>query len=160
MIPHGIPDGPHASPRDGKARLGLDPDRPLILTFGLLGPGKGIKTVLRAMPTVAAAHPDAEYLVLGATHPNLVREQGESYREELVALAAELGVGPNVRFEGRYVEFDELLAYLDAADLYVTPYPNRRPDHLGHALVRARARARRDLDAVLARRGVVGGRAR
>jgi glycosyltransferase involved in cell wall biosynthesis len=123
LIPHGVPDRAHVAPESMKGRFGWE-GRPVILTFGLLAPGKGIDTVIRAMPAVIATHPKALYVVLGATHPNLVREQGESLRGELAVLAAELGVADNVLFLNRFVEQEELLDYLQATDIYVTPYLN------------------------------------
>ncbi|HEY0624371.1 glycosyltransferase family 4 protein [Sphingomonas sp.] len=123
MIPHGVPDRPFADPAAFKPRFGWE-GRQVILTFGLLAPNKGIETVIAAMPVVVARHPDALYVVLGATHPNLAEREGESYRERLQALAAELGVERNVAFIDGFVEQEELLDYLQAADLYVTPYLN------------------------------------
>lgn len=123
VIPHGVPDRPYMDPTQIKPAFGWEGHR-IILTFGLLAPDKGIDHMIRAMPAIVQAHPDALYVVLGATHPNLVREQGESLREGLAALAQELGVGDHVRFIDRYVEQEELLDYLQAADIYVTPYVN------------------------------------
>lgn len=122
-IPHGVPDRPLADPAEFKARFGWD-GRKTILTFGLLAPGKGIETMIAAMPRVVADHPDALYIVLGATHPNLVAHEGEAYRERLIAQAAELGVAENVEFIDRFVEQEDLLDYLQAADIYATPYHN------------------------------------
>ncbi len=123
MIPHGVPDRPLADPAAFKARFGWE-GREVILTFGLLAPSKGIETVIAAMPAIAAQHPDALYVVLGTTHPNLAEREGEIYRDRLHALAVELGVERNVAFIDRFVEQEELLDYLQAADIYVTPYPN------------------------------------
>ena len=123
MIPHGVHDRPFVQPESMKARFGWS-GRPVILTFGLLAPNKGIETMIEAMPTVAASHPDALYVVLGATHPHLVAHEGEAYRDRLKAQAASLGVADNVCFLDGFVEQDELLDYLQAADLYVTPYSN------------------------------------
>ena len=123
MIPHGVPDRPFADPAEFKQRFGWE-GRRVILTFGLLAPSKGIETVIAAMPAVAAQHPDALYVVLGATHPNLVEREGEAYRERLHALAGELGVEKNVAFVDGFVAQEALLDHLQAADLYVTPYPN------------------------------------
>ncbi|MEP9403846.1 glycosyltransferase family 4 protein [Sphingomonas silueang] len=122
-IPHGVPDRPFVAPAGMKARFGWE-DREVILTFGLLAPNKGIETMIEAMPAVAAAHPNALYVVLGATHPHLVAHEGEAYRDRLKAQAASLGVADNVCFLDGFVEQDELLDYLQAADLYVTPYSN------------------------------------
>lgn len=121
VVPHGAPDRPLVDTAAMKARLGLGAG-PLVLTFGLLSPGKGIETAIRALPAVVAQQPDLLYLVLGATHPALVRDQGEAYRERLKGLAAELGVRSHVRFVDRFVADDELLDHLQAADIYLTPY--------------------------------------
>jgi glycosyltransferase involved in cell wall biosynthesis len=121
VVPHGAPDRPRAGGAVLKPRFGFDSHRVLI-TFGLLSPNKGIETMIRAMPAIVARHPDALYVVLGATHPHLVAQEGEAYRETLVALADELGVGGQVRFVDGFLEQEELLDYLQAADVYVTPY--------------------------------------
>lgn len=121
VIHHGIPETATESPAAARARLGIDA-RWMLLTFGLLAPNKGIEHVITALPAILADHPDALYVVLGATHPNLLRSEGEAYRSRLAALAAELGVQDRVLFLGRYVDLPELLAFLAAADLYVTPY--------------------------------------
>jgi len=123
MIPHGVPDRPFADPEDFKPRFGWQ-GREVILTFGLLAPSKGIETMIEAMPAIAEARPDSLYVILGATHPNLVAHEGEAYRERLKALADELGVAEHVAFVDGFVEQDELLDYLQAADVYATPYPN------------------------------------
>ncbi|MBY9063898.1 glycosyltransferase family 4 protein [Sphingomonas yunnanensis] len=122
-IPHGVPDRSFAEPDAFKARFGWDGKR-VILTFGLLAPGKGIETIVEAMPAVVEKNPDAMYIVLGATHPNLVAHEGEKYRDSLKARAAELGVGDNVAFIDAFVDHDDLIDYLQAADIYATPYLN------------------------------------
>lgn len=122
-IPHGVPDRPLADPATFKARFGWD-GHDVILTFGLLAPGKGIETVIEALPSVVAEHPDAMYVVLGATHPNLVAHEGEKYRDSLKALARAKGVAGNLAFIDAFVEQGDLIDYLQAADLYVTPYLN------------------------------------
>lgn len=124
MIPHGVPDRAFAAPDGFKADFGWQ-GRQVILTFGLLAPSKGIETMIRAMPDIARQHPDALYVVLGATHPNLVAHEGEAYRDRLHALAAELGVERNVQFVNTFAEQDALLDYLQAADIYATPYPGK-----------------------------------
>jgi len=106
-----------------KARFGFAGHR-VLLTFGLLSPNKGIDTMIRAMPAIVARHPDALYVVLGATHPHLVAHEGEAYREGLMALAEELGVGHKVRFIDGFVEKEELIDHIAATDIYVTPYLN------------------------------------
>ncbi len=123
VIPHGIPDAPFAEPDGAKADLGFS-GRDVILTFGLLSPNKGIEVMIDAMPTVLRTHPDAVYVVLGATHPNLVREQGEAYRESLVMRAHERGVAPHVVFLDRFVDQPTLLRFISMCDVYATPYLN------------------------------------
>jgi glycosyltransferase involved in cell wall biosynthesis len=97
----------------------------MLLTFGLLAPNKGVEHVIAALPAILAEHPDALYVVLGATHPHLVRREGEAYRERLAGLAAKLGVQERVLFLDRYVDLPELLEFIAAADVYVTPYLNQ-----------------------------------
>ena len=123
VIAHGAPDRPFGRQDEFKARLGLT-GRAVLMTFGLLGPGKGIETMIAALPGIVAQHPQVLYRIVGATHPNLVAAQGEAYRERLAALAAKLGVEGNVVFDNRFVDADELLDQLEACDIYVTPYPN------------------------------------
>jgi glycosyltransferase involved in cell wall biosynthesis len=124
VVPHGVPSLPLVEPDTIKPALGLAPG-PVILSFGLLGPGKGYETVIEAMPSVIEADPTARYVVLGATHPELLRREGEAYRGRLIRLAAALGVSQSVRFVDRYVTRTELGSWLEAADIFVTPYPNR-----------------------------------
>ncbi|MFO0958031.1 MAG: glycosyltransferase family 4 protein [Isosphaeraceae bacterium] len=123
IIPHGIPDMPFVDPSFYKDQFGVE-GKNVVLTFGLLSPNKGIEHMLRALPAILEEFPNLVYLVLGATHPNLVREQGESYRLGLERLARDLGVDKNVIFYNRFVELDELIDFIGAADLYVTPYLN------------------------------------
>jgi len=123
VVPHGAPDQPLIDTVAAKARFGFE-GREVLFTFGLLSPNKGIETAIRAMPAIVKVHPKALYVVLGATHPHLVAQQGEAYRESLQALVDELGVRDNVRFIDAYTDNPELLDYLRAADLYVTPYLN------------------------------------
>ena len=123
VIAHGAPDRPFGRQEQFKARLGLV-GRPVLMTFGLLGPGKGIETMIAALPAIVSRHADVVYRIVGATHPKLVSAQGEAYRERLTALAAELGVADNVVFDNRFLDTDELLDQLEASDIYVTPYPN------------------------------------
>jgi glycosyltransferase involved in cell wall biosynthesis len=123
MIPHGVPDRPLVEPDAMKARFGWQA-RKVVLTFGLLAPGKGIETLIEALPAIVAAEPRALYVLVGATHPNLVAHEGEAYRDRLKALAVELGVEGNIAFVDRFVEQEELLDHLQAADIYVTPYTN------------------------------------
>jgi glycosyltransferase involved in cell wall biosynthesis len=123
MIPHGVPDRAFADPDTFKSRFGWA-GRRVILTFGLLAPGKGIETIIEAMPAVVEKNPNAFYVVLGATHPNLVAHEGEAYRDRLKAQAAALGVGANVAFIDAFVDHEDLIDYLQAADIYATPYLN------------------------------------
>ena len=123
MIPHGVPDRHLVDPDTLKDRFGWA-GREVVLTFGLLAPNKGIETIIEALPAVKANHPGLLYVVLGATHPNLVAHEGERYRDSLKALAADLDVGENVAFIDAFVEHDELIEYLQASDIYATPYLN------------------------------------
>jgi glycosyltransferase involved in cell wall biosynthesis len=123
VIPHGIPDRPFAPTAPMKARLGFA-GCDVILTFGLLSPGKGIETMIAALPAIVAHCPNVLYVVLGATHPNTLANQGESYRERLMAQAQCLGVADHIRWIDAFVETDALLDYLEAADIYATPYRN------------------------------------
>jgi glycosyltransferase involved in cell wall biosynthesis len=123
VISHGIPDFPFVAPDTAKARLGFS-GRSVILTFGLLSPSKGIEVMIDAMPSILKRRPDAVYVVLGATHPNLVRDQGEAYRESLTARVRELGVENDVVFLDRFVDQATLLEFISMCDVYVTPYLN------------------------------------
>ncbi|MEO7223139.1 MAG: glycosyltransferase family 4 protein [Devosia sp.] len=123
VIPHGIPDFDFVEPDAAKERLGFA-GRTVILTFGLLSPNKGIEFVIDAMPAVLATRPNAVYVVLGATHPNLVRDQGEAYRESLVARAEALGIADRVVFLDQFVDRPTLLEHISMCDVYVTPYLN------------------------------------
>ena len=123
VIPHGVPELPFVDPVTVKPALGLE-GRKVILSFGLLGPGKGYELALAALPDVVAAHPSVLYVVVGATHPDLLRSQGEAYREGLVGTVARLGLEDHVQFVDRYVGRAELRKWLEAADVFVTPYPN------------------------------------
>lgn len=120
IIPHGIPNVPFAG---SKNRLGVE-GRPLILTFGLLSPDKGIEYVIDALPTILSHYPDAVYIVLGATHPHIIERHGETYRLSLEERAKRLGVDGNVIFHNRFVSLAEVCEFLAAADIYITPYLN------------------------------------
>ncbi|WP_404480255.1 glycosyltransferase family 4 protein [Novosphingobium sp. BL-52-GroH] len=122
VIDHGAPDRPFGRQEEFKARLGLA-GRKVLMTFGLLGPGKGLEHAIRALPAIVARHPDALYRIVGATHPNLVAREGEAYREKLASLAQELGVSRHVAWDNRFLETPELLDQLEACDIYLTPYP-------------------------------------
>ncbi len=121
VIPHGIPDIPFIDPNFYKDQIGVE-GKCVILTFGLLSANKGIEYVIQALPTVLEKHPNVKYILLGATHPNVLREEGETYRESLVELANKLGVSDNVIFHNRFVSLDKLIEYISTADIYVTPY--------------------------------------
>lgn len=121
VIPHGIPDFAFVEPDDAKNKLGFA-DRSVILTFGLLSHNKGIEFMIDAMPSILSACPNAVYVVLGATHPNLVRDEGESYRDSLMARARDIGVSDHVEFFDRFVDHDTLLDFIAMCDIYVTPY--------------------------------------
>jgi len=123
VIPHGIPDFPYVEPDLAKVKLGFTA-KPVILTFGLLSPNKGIEVVIDAMPLILKNRPDAVYVVLGATHPNLVRQEGEAYRESLMMRARELGVNGSVVFLDQFVDQPTLLDFISMCDVYVTPYCN------------------------------------
>jgi len=123
VIPHGIPDMPPKAPPGIKERLGLE-GRTVLLTLGLLGPGKGIEHAIRAMPAIVARHPGVVYLILGATHPHLLAREGETYRTSLEHLARDLGVGRHVLFHNRFVSHGELQEFIMASDVYLTPYLN------------------------------------
>ncbi len=123
LIPHGIPDIPFVDPNYYKDQFGVE-GRVVLLTFGLLSPNKGIENVLNALPPILAEFPDVVYIVLGATHPNELRERGEAYRLSLEILAKKNKVERNVIFYNRFVELEELKEFIGAADLYITPYLN------------------------------------
>lgn len=123
VIPHGIPDVPFAGSAEFKEQFGVR-GKTVLLTFGLLSPGKGIEFAIRAMPGIIRRHPDAMYLILGATHPHLIAREGEKYRTSLEHLADDLGVGEHVIFFNRLVSNEDLVQFIGAADIYLTPYLN------------------------------------
>jgi len=123
VIEHGAPDRPFGRQAEFKARFGLS-DRKVLMTFGLLGPGKGLERAIEALPEIVARHPDTIYRIVGATHPNLVAQEGERYREGLMALAEKLGVADHIVWDNRFLDTEELLNQLEACDIYLTPYPN------------------------------------
>jgi glycosyltransferase involved in cell wall biosynthesis len=120
LIPHGIPDVPFTDPVFYKDKFGLE-GKTVILTFGLLSSGKGIEHVIQALPEITKSHPDVVFVVLGATHPNVKKQEGEAYRLSLQRLAADLGVEQHVAFYNRFVELDELQEFMGAADIFITP---------------------------------------
>ena len=123
LIPHGIPDVGFVDPTDFKDQFGVE-GKVVLLTFGLLSPNKGIEYVLNALPHILAEFPDVVYIVLGATHPNELREHGEAYRLSLEILAKKNKLEKNVIFYNRFVELENLKEFIGAADFYITPYLN------------------------------------
>ena len=123
IIPHGIPDFPFRETHHAKAKFGFA-GKTVILTFGLLSPNKGIEIMLDAMPGIIKSCPNAVYVILGATHPNLVRQQGEAYRDSLTARVRELGIEDHVVFFNQFVDQATLLDFISMCDVYVTPYLN------------------------------------
>ena len=121
IIPHGVPDFQFMDPNYYKDRFGAE-GKSVLLTFGLLSPNKGIENVIRALPVILTKHPNVVYIVSGVTHPHIRRHEGERYREELLALAEQLGVSSNLILVNRFVSAEELVEHVGAADIYITPY--------------------------------------
>ena len=121
VIPHGVPDFQFMDPNYFKDRFGAE-GKSVLLTFGLLSPNKGIENVIAALPAILARHPNVVYIVSGVTHPHIRRRDGERYREQLLALAEELGVSSNLILVNRFVSAEELVEHVGAADIYITPY--------------------------------------
>jgi glycosyltransferase involved in cell wall biosynthesis len=121
MVPHGVPDLPFLDPNFFKDRFGVE-GKAVLLTFGLLSPNKGIENVIQALPEILSRHKNVVYIVAGATHPHILRREGDKYREYLQNLAKEMGVESQVFFHNRFVSPDEMLAFIGAADIYITPY--------------------------------------
>lgn len=123
VIHHGVIDVPFLDPEYNKERFGVL-GKTVLLTFGLLSPNKGLENAIRALPGIVEKHPDVVYVIAGVTHPHLRAHEGEAYREMLQALAVELGVEKQVKFENRFMDLSELTALIEAADIYLTPYLN------------------------------------
>jgi polysaccharide biosynthesis protein PslF len=123
VIHHGVPDVPFQGTEAAKASFGIG-QRQVISTFGLISRGKGLEYAIEAMRAVVKRHPEALYLILGETHPVVRRQEGESYRETLQQMVREFGLQYNVQLVDKYMENEELLSYLAATDIYLTPYLN------------------------------------
>ena len=121
MVPHGVPDLPFLDPNFYKDRFGVE-GKAVLLTFGLLSPNKGIENVIQALPHILSSHKNVVYIVAGATHPHILRREGDRYRSYLQALAKEVGVESNVIFYNRFVSPEEMVEFIGAADIYITPY--------------------------------------
>ncbi|MBI5079473.1 glycosyltransferase [Candidatus Wolfebacteria bacterium] len=119
LIPHGIPQVPFEPSDKFKQDLGLE-NRMVLSTFGMLGPGKGIEHVIRALPKVVKKFPNVIYLVIGATHPNVRKEEGEEYRNFLIREVEKLKLDNNVKFYNKYLTLEEIIQYLKATDVYVS----------------------------------------
>lgn len=122
LIEHGVPDRPFGRNAIFKQKLGLDGHN-VLMTFGLLSPGKGIENVVTALPGIVAKFPETVYCIVGATHPNLFEREGERYREQLKTQIADLGMTDHVRWFDAFFDLPDLLDLIEAADIYVTPYP-------------------------------------
>ncbi len=123
VIHHGVPDVPFQETHAAKATFGIG-QRTVISTFGLISRGKGLEYAIEAMRDVVRRHPETLYLILGETHPVVRRQEGESYRESLQAMVREYGLHYNVQLVDKYLDFDEVVSYLAATDIYLTPYLN------------------------------------
>ncbi|MBA3871262.1 MAG: glycosyltransferase [Anaerolineae bacterium] len=124
LIHHGIPDVPFVDPHFYKDQFGVE-GKPLLLTFGLLSANKGIENVINALPKILEKYPDLVYFVVGATHPNVIRHEGEDYRLRLRYLARQKGVSDHLVFYNRFVSMKELIEFIGATDIYITPYLNQ-----------------------------------
>ena len=123
LIPHGIPDMPFVDPSFHKDLFGVE-GKVVLLSFGLLSANKGIENVISALPAILAKHPNVVYFIVGATHPHVLRHEGETYRLSLQWLAQEKGVEGQVIFYNRFVSLQELVEFIGATDIYITPYLN------------------------------------
>lgn len=123
LIPHGIPDSPFVDPSYHKDLFGVE-GKLVLLSFGLLSSNKGIENVINALPAIVERYPNVVYMILGATHPHVIKHEGETYRLFLQRLARERGVDDHVIFHNRFVSLEELTEFISAADIYITPYLN------------------------------------
>jgi glycosyltransferase involved in cell wall biosynthesis len=121
MVPHGVPDLPFLDPNFYKDRFGVE-GKAVLLTFGLLSPNKGIENVIQALPQILSKHKNVVYIVAGATHPHILRREGDVYRAYLQDLAKEMGVESHVLFHNQFVSPGEMVEFIGAADIYITPY--------------------------------------
>src|SRR5271157_4646050 len=121
MVPHGVPDLPFLDPNFYKDRFGVE-GKAVLVTFGLLSPNKGIENVIQALPQILSKHSNVAYIVAGATHPHILRREGDKYRASLQTLAREVGVESRVIFHNRFVSPEEMVQFIGAADIYITPY--------------------------------------
>jgi len=121
MVPHGVPELPFLDPNFYKDRFGVE-GKAVLLTFGLLSPNKGIENVIKALPRILSRHKNVVYIVAGATHPHVLRREGDQYRTSLQALAKQVGVESQVMFHDRFVSPEEMVEFIGAADIYITPY--------------------------------------
>jgi glycosyltransferase involved in cell wall biosynthesis len=121
LVPHGVPDLPFLDPNFYKDRFGVE-GKAVLLTFGLLSPNKGIENVIQALPQILSKHKNVVYMVAGATHPHILRREGDHYRAHLQALVKEIGVESSVIFHNRFVSPEEMVEFIGAADIYITPY--------------------------------------
>ena len=124
LIPHGIPDVSFVDPSFHKDLFGVE-GKMVLLSFGLLSANKGIETVIAALPAIVVRYPNVVYIIVGATHPHVLRQEGETYRLSLQRLAQDLHVAENVIFYNRFVNLEELIQFISAADIYITPYLNQ-----------------------------------
>ena len=145
MVPHGVPDLPFLDPNFYKDRFGVE-GKAVLLTFGLLSPNKGIENVIQALPQILSKHKNVVYIVAGATHPHILRREGDKYRASLQALAKEVGVESQVIFHDRFASPEEMAEFIGAADIYITPYRHEAQvvsGTLAYALGRGQRRSSR-----------------
>ena len=123
IIEHGVPDveAPEINPVKNLSQF---KNHRVLLTFGLISRNKGLETVIQALPKIVEKNPDVVYVILGNTHPGVIKNSGEEYRDSLKSLAAKLGVSKNLAFINKFVSEEELVNYLSACEVYVTPYLN------------------------------------